>query len=212
MPDENTIALELEQTRPYLMRFALLQLRNETAAEDAVQETMLAALQGASRFAGQSSLKTWLIGILNSTPMQRWMQRASARNALVATNMINELPIPITLCENSELDRLARATMTTVAQRITLNQQGLATLVRNFAPLGVPVSSALRTWYDMDLAGLRVALRKSFKNDIPERLHDEWRHWLTVQREEHDALGLQINSNDHLINRIVAEYLPVPKG
>ena len=154
----------------------------------------------------------WLIGILNSTPMQRWMQRASARNALVATNMINELPIPITLCENSELDRLARATMTTVAQRITLNQQGLATLVRNFAPLGVPVSSALRTWYDMDLAGLRVALRKSFKNDIPERLHDEWRHWLTVHREEHDALGLQINSNDHLINRIVAEYLPVPKG
>jgi RNA polymerase sigma-70 factor, ECF subfamily len=64
VPDENTIALELEQTRPYLMRFALLQLRNETAAEDAVQETMLAALQGASRFAGQSSLKTWLVGIL----------------------------------------------------------------------------------------------------------------------------------------------------
>ena len=64
MPDEKAIALEIEQTRPYLMRFALLQLRNETAAEDAVQETMLAALQGASRFAGQSSLKTWLVGIL----------------------------------------------------------------------------------------------------------------------------------------------------
>jgi hypothetical protein len=102
--------------------------------------------------------------------------------------------------------------MTIVAQRIQLTQQGLATLVRNFAPLGVTAGSALRTWYDMDLAGLRVALRKSFKNDIPERLHDEWRNWLTQQREQHDALGLQIANNDQQINRIVAEYLPVPKA
>jgi RNA polymerase sigma-70 factor (ECF subfamily) len=62
--DDKSIALELAQARPYLMRFALLQLRNETAAEDAVQETLLAALQGADRFAGQSSIRTWLVGIL----------------------------------------------------------------------------------------------------------------------------------------------------
>ena len=154
----------------------------------------------------------WLIGILNSTPMQRWMQRTSARTAQVATNMIDDLPIPTALIDHSELHRLASATMAIVAQRIQLNQQGLATLIRNFAPLGVPASSALRSWYDMDLAGLRVALRKSFKNDIPERLHDEWRTWLTNQRDQHDALGQQISSNDLLINRIVAEYLPVPKA
>jgi len=56
--------LELEQHRPYLLRFALLQLRDRSAAEDAVQETLLAALQGASQFAGQSSVRTWLVGIL----------------------------------------------------------------------------------------------------------------------------------------------------
>jgi len=56
--------LELERHRPYLLRFALLQLRDRTAAEDAVQDTLLAALQGASRFAGQSSVRTWLVGIL----------------------------------------------------------------------------------------------------------------------------------------------------
>ena len=56
--------LELEGQRPYLLRFALLQLRDRSAAEDAVQETLLAALQGASQFAGQSSVRTWLIGIL----------------------------------------------------------------------------------------------------------------------------------------------------
>jgi RNA polymerase sigma-70 factor, ECF subfamily len=56
--------LELERHRPYLLRFALLQLRDRSAAEDAVQDTLLAALQGASRFAGQSSVRTWLVGIL----------------------------------------------------------------------------------------------------------------------------------------------------
>lgn len=57
-------SLELERHRPYLVRFALLQLRDRGAAEDAVQETLLAAIQGAERFAGQSSVRTWLIGIL----------------------------------------------------------------------------------------------------------------------------------------------------
>src|SRR3954469_14166586 len=56
--------LELEQHRTYLMRFALLQLRNQAAAEDAVQETLVAALQGAARFAGRSAVRTWLVGIL----------------------------------------------------------------------------------------------------------------------------------------------------
>src|SRR5882672_4854235 len=57
-------SLELEQHRPQLLRFALLQLRDRGAAEDAVQETLLAAIQGAERFTGKSSLRTWLIGIL----------------------------------------------------------------------------------------------------------------------------------------------------
>ena len=53
-----------EEYRAYLMRYALLQLRDTTAAEDAVQETLLAALQTTTRFAGRSSVKTWLVGIL----------------------------------------------------------------------------------------------------------------------------------------------------
>ena len=63
-PPSPASSLELEGHRPYLMRFALLQLRDRSAAEDAVQETLLAAIQGAGRFAGQSSVRTWLIGIL----------------------------------------------------------------------------------------------------------------------------------------------------
>lgn len=50
--------------RDYLMRFARLQLRNETWAEDAVSETVLAALAKPQSFANRSQLKTWLVGIL----------------------------------------------------------------------------------------------------------------------------------------------------
>jgi RNA polymerase sigma-70 factor (ECF subfamily) len=54
----------LEDYRTYLLRYALLQLRDQTLAEDAVQETLLAALESRSGFSGRSSAKTWLTGIL----------------------------------------------------------------------------------------------------------------------------------------------------
>lgn len=55
---------EIELHRPYLLRYATLQLRNASAAEDAVQDTLIAALEGIDRFEGNSSVKTWLTGIL----------------------------------------------------------------------------------------------------------------------------------------------------
>ena len=47
----------------YLYRFALAKLRDPHQAEDAVQETMLAAIKNNS-FEGESSARTWLTGIL----------------------------------------------------------------------------------------------------------------------------------------------------
>ncbi|HXU67172.1 MAG TPA: sigma-70 family RNA polymerase sigma factor, partial [Casimicrobiaceae bacterium] len=57
-------AAEIESHRGYLMRVAQLQLRDRESAEDAVQETLLAALAARDGFSGRSSLKTWLTGIL----------------------------------------------------------------------------------------------------------------------------------------------------
>lgn len=54
----------VEAQRAYLLRYARLQLRDSHAAEDAVQETLLAALAGRSGFAGRSNIRTWLTGIL----------------------------------------------------------------------------------------------------------------------------------------------------
>lgn len=57
---------ELNALRPDLLRFARLQLRDAGAAEDAVQETLLAALTGSHRFESRSSYKTWLVSILRN--------------------------------------------------------------------------------------------------------------------------------------------------
>jgi RNA polymerase sigma-70 factor (TIGR02943 family) len=57
-------ARQVEALRPQLLRYARSQLRNDAWAEDAVSETLLAALEKPQSFAGQSQLKTWLVGIL----------------------------------------------------------------------------------------------------------------------------------------------------
>jgi RNA polymerase sigma-70 factor, ECF subfamily len=72
---------ELEKHRRYLMRYALLQLRNQTAAEDAVQETLLAAVQSGVQYAGRSSLKTWLTGILKHKIID-YVRRASREQTI----------------------------------------------------------------------------------------------------------------------------------
>jgi RNA polymerase sigma-70 factor (ECF subfamily) len=48
----------------YLFRYAMLRVRDRSAAEDLVQETFLAALKSRESFSGGSSEATWLVGIL----------------------------------------------------------------------------------------------------------------------------------------------------
>jgi len=59
-----SFAARVEEERPYLLRYARLQLRDSHAAEDAVQEALVAALAAEASFAGRSNLRTWLTGIL----------------------------------------------------------------------------------------------------------------------------------------------------
>ena len=61
---DSDFASRCNSHRRYLLRVAVLQLRDNDVAEDVVQDTLLAALQGAGSFSGRSSLKTWLTGIL----------------------------------------------------------------------------------------------------------------------------------------------------
>jgi RNA polymerase sigma-70 factor, ECF subfamily len=59
-----TLHRDLEGLRPALVRFAALQLRNDSLAEDVVQDTLIAVLEKPERFAGQSSLRTYVTAIL----------------------------------------------------------------------------------------------------------------------------------------------------
>ncbi len=56
----------VEEQGDYLFKFALMRLRDPQRAEDAVQETFLAALKGGRNFAGRSAEKSWLTGILKN--------------------------------------------------------------------------------------------------------------------------------------------------
>ena len=63
-PPNATFEHQVADLRVYLLKFARLQLRNEAWAEDAVSETVLAALSKPQAFEQRSQLKTWLVGIL----------------------------------------------------------------------------------------------------------------------------------------------------
>lgn len=61
MPD---FADQLTALRPMLLRIARQRLRNDAWIEDAVSETLLAALERPSAFEERAKLQNWLIGIL----------------------------------------------------------------------------------------------------------------------------------------------------
>jgi RNA polymerase sigma-70 factor, ECF subfamily len=72
----------LDQYGDILFGYAYARVRDTATAEDLVQETLLAALKARSRFAGQSSERTWLVGILKHKLVDYW--RSQRRKPTVA--------------------------------------------------------------------------------------------------------------------------------
>jgi RNA polymerase sigma-70 factor (ECF subfamily) len=67
-----------------LYRYALGRVGRTDVAEDLVQETFLAALRAAEKFAGRSSERTWLTGILKNKMIDRLRREGRSR---VATDL-----------------------------------------------------------------------------------------------------------------------------
>lgn len=59
-------ANQFEQLRPKLVAFAVLQTKHHDQAEDLVQESILAALEGAENYAGTARFETWVYSILRN--------------------------------------------------------------------------------------------------------------------------------------------------
>jgi len=69
-------AIDLEPYRLPLTKYARKWLRNAADAEDAVQDTLMAALASPDSFAGRSSTKTWLHGILKHKIIDTYRRQA----------------------------------------------------------------------------------------------------------------------------------------
>ncbi|MDB5761142.1 MAG: polymerase sigma factor, sigma-70 family protein [Herminiimonas sp.] len=90
---------QLEIMRPALLRFAILQLRNESLAEDVVQDALIAVLEKPERFAGQSSLRTYVTAIMKHKIID--VLRASKRE--------RRIEIPEDQSEDDVIDALFKA-------------------------------------------------------------------------------------------------------
>jgi DNA-directed RNA polymerase specialized sigma24 family protein len=64
MPSENNPIAWLEEYGDRLYRFARARVRDSFAAEDLIQETLLAAYRSREKYSGRSTVSTWLTGIL----------------------------------------------------------------------------------------------------------------------------------------------------
>jgi len=70
----------LNEHGDYLYRYAMSRLHDEELAQDMVQDTLLAGWKGFDKFAGNSSLRTWLVGILKHKIIDHIRREIRTRN------------------------------------------------------------------------------------------------------------------------------------
>jgi RNA polymerase sigma-70 factor, ECF subfamily len=69
--DEAAFATLVDGWGPAMLRVAMMHVPSRSVAEEVVQETWLAVLEGLERFEGRSSLKTWVFRILVNRAISR---------------------------------------------------------------------------------------------------------------------------------------------
>ncbi len=85
--DEAAFAMLVTEHQTAMLRLATLYVSDYAVAEEVVQETWIAVLQGIRRFEGRSSLKTWLFRILTN----RAKTRAQREGRYVSLSALEEL-------------------------------------------------------------------------------------------------------------------------
>ena len=72
-----------------LYAFAMMRVHNSAAAEDILQETLIAGIQGAANFKQGSSVRTWLISIMKNKIID--LLRKTSREAPLEENLLKEV-------------------------------------------------------------------------------------------------------------------------
>lgn len=103
----------VDRHAPRLYRMARWLCASEHDAQDVLQETFLAAVQGAGRYRGQASVQTWLRQILVRQAARlwhrdrRWRGRAPAESLDRLSRTSSSAPVDIRLDLHDALARLA---------------------------------------------------------------------------------------------------------
>lgn len=84
-----SLADELAPLRGDMLKFARLQLRDDAAAEDAVQEAFAGALSGQKQFNNRAQLKTWVFAILKNKIVDIIRERVRSPGS---TKAVDEIP------------------------------------------------------------------------------------------------------------------------
>ena len=74
-----------------MLRYALQRVRSTAIAEDLVQDTLLAGIQSFSKFNGQASIKTWLVGILKHKVIDYYRKISRESPALSESDLGDDL-------------------------------------------------------------------------------------------------------------------------
>ncbi|MBC3808793.1 sigma-70 family RNA polymerase sigma factor [Undibacterium seohonense] len=77
---------QLSELRPQLLRFTKQRIYDDAIAEDVVQESLLAVLEAPERFAGKSSLATYVIGILKFKIIDNFRRAKQTQNLYAEPN------------------------------------------------------------------------------------------------------------------------------
>jgi RNA polymerase sigma-70 factor (ECF subfamily) len=75
-----TLQDQLSALRPQLLRFTKQRIYDDAIAEDVVQESLLAVLEAPERFAGKSSLATYVFGILKFKIIDNFRRSKQTQN------------------------------------------------------------------------------------------------------------------------------------
>ena len=76
----------LEEHGDVLFAYAMARVKRPEIAEDLVQETLLAAISAYARFEGQSTIRTWLTGILRHKILNHY--RARTKEPLQSNDLL----------------------------------------------------------------------------------------------------------------------------
>lgn len=125
-------AIEAASHRDYLFRFALRKLQDRDLAEDLVQETLLAALQAKDTYAGRSSYRVWLIGILKHKICDAW--RLNGRTISITSDDEDQT------CDFDALNHRSTNSLNDGAQSLSADPQHLYSLHQLLSKVDAAIS------------------------------------------------------------------------